>query len=118
MDGPAIPGITAAGVVTVVSKPDCRYCDMAKDDLATRGVAFRVVQWADVEGTPAGAALREAVKPKPLTFPQIFFGAERVDRGYQGLFELMESKGELFRRFLEEEKKVKTSPQLTLDADF
>jgi glutaredoxin len=106
--------ICAPGAVTVVSKPDCKWCALAKDDLAARGVPFREVQWADLDGAAAGAALREAVRPKPLTFPQIFVGAERVDRGYQGLFELME-RGDDFAKCLQRNG---VAPRLTLDADF
>lgn len=81
---------TSHGKITIVSKPDCKYCGFAKDDLRERGLEYVEVDWSSLVNTPSETELRDLVKPKPLTFPQIFIGKEHVPMGYQGLHAMME----------------------------
>ncbi len=76
--------------VTVVSKANCSYCDMAKEALTNAGVSFSVQSWEDM--TPEQqSGLRIAVGGSRVTFPQIFIGDHRVPNGCRGLIELIDA---------------------------
>ena len=68
-------------MLTVYSRPNCKYCDMAKNHLSTRNVQFNVI---DVDENPdAMQMLRDAGH---RSLPQIYKNGELfVVGGYEGL---------------------------------
>lgn len=72
-------------MITVYSKPQCPFCDRAKQLLESRGVEYTVI---DVSETPGA---REYLVAQGLrSVPQIYRGTTLIPGGYQGLAGLSE----------------------------
>lgn len=72
-------------MITVYSKPQCPFCDRAKQLLESRGVEYTVI---DVSETPEA---REYLVAQGLrSVPQIYRGTTLIPGGYQGLAGLSE----------------------------
>jgi len=67
-------------MIKVYSKPNCPYCDMAKQLLESRGVAYESI---DISvDTDARQMLMDAGF---RSVPQIYNGTQHIPGGYQGL---------------------------------
>ena len=72
-------------MITVYSKPNCPFCDRAKQLLESRGVEYQVI---DVTEQPEA---REYLLEQGLrSVPQIYRGTTLLQGGYQGLAGLSE----------------------------
>lgn len=72
-------------MITVYSKPQCPFCDRAKQLLESRGVEYTVI---DVSANPEA---REYLVDQGLrSVPQIYRGTTLIPGGYQGLAGLSE----------------------------
>jgi glutaredoxin len=72
-------------MITVYSKPQCPFCDRAKQLLESRGVEYTVI---DVSVTPE--AKEYLVDQGLRSVPQIYRGTTLIPGGYQGLAGLSE----------------------------
>ena len=72
-------------MITVYSKPQCPFCDRAKQLLESRGVKYTVI---DVSVTPE--AKEYLVGQGLRSVPQIYHGTTLIPGGYQGLAGLSE----------------------------
>ena len=72
-------------MITVYSKPQCPFCDRAKQLLESRGVKYTVI---DVSVTPE--AKEYLVGQGLRSVPQIYRGTTLIPGGYQGLAGLSE----------------------------
>jgi glutaredoxin len=72
-------------MITVYSKPQCPFCDRAKQLLESRGVKYTVI---DVSVTPG--AKEYLVDQGLRSVPQIYRGTTLIPGGYQGLAGLSE----------------------------
>ena len=66
--------------LTVYTKPDCPYCDMAKALLESKGVDYTTV---NVGSQPE--ARDYLIEQGLRSVPQIFNGTTLIQGGYQGL---------------------------------
>jgi glutaredoxin 3 len=67
-------------VLTVYSKNNCPFCDRAKQLLESKGVTYTEV---NIELDPES---RQMLLDKGLrSVPQIFYGYELIEGGFQGL---------------------------------
>jgi glutaredoxin 3 len=67
-------------MIKVYSKPNCQYCDMAKQLLESKGVAYEsidITQDTDARQMLVDAGFRSV--------PQIYKGTTHIPGGYQGL---------------------------------
>ena len=72
-------------MIKVYSKPQCPFCDRAKQLLESRGVEYTVI---DVSANPEA---REYLVAQGLrSVPQIYRGTTLIPGGYQGLAGLSE----------------------------
>lgn len=67
-------------MIKVYSKPNCQFCDMAKQLLESRGVAYESI---DVTLDPEARQL--LVDAGHRSVPQIYKGTTHIPGGYQGL---------------------------------
>lgn len=67
-------------MIKVYSKPNCPYCDMAKQLLESRGVAYESV---DISVDPD--ARQMLMDAGFRSVPQIYNGTHHIPGGYQGL---------------------------------
>jgi glutaredoxin 3 len=67
-------------MIKVYSKPNCQFCDMAKQLLESRGVAYEAI---DI--SVDSAARQMLVDGGFRSVPQIYKGTQHIPGGYQGL---------------------------------
>jgi glutaredoxin 3 len=67
-------------MIKVYSKPNCQFCDMAKQLLESKGVAYESV---DITEDPD--ARQMLVDAGFRSVPQIYNGTHHIPGGYQGL---------------------------------
>ena len=67
-------------MITVYSKPNCQFCDMAKQLLESRGVDY-----ASIDITLDPDARQMLVDAGFRSVPQIYNGTQHIPGGYQGL---------------------------------
>lgn len=67
-------------MITVYSKPNCQFCDMAKQLLESKGVDYVSV---DITLDPEARQL--LVDGGFRSVPQIYNGTQHIPGGYQGL---------------------------------
>jgi glutaredoxin 3 len=67
-------------MIKVYSKPNCQFCDMAKQLLESRGVAYESI---DISVDPD--ARQMLVDAGFRSVPQIYNGTHHIPGGYQGL---------------------------------
>ena len=67
-------------MIKVYSKPNCQFCDMSKQLLESRGVAYESI---DITQDPE--ARQMLVDAGFRSVPQIYNGTHHIPGGYQGL---------------------------------
>lgn len=67
-------------MIKVYSKPNCQFCDMSKQLLESRGVAYESI---DITQDPD--ARQMLVDAGFRSVPQIYNGTQHIPGGYQGL---------------------------------
>ena len=67
-------------MIKVYSKPNCQFCDMSKQLLESRGVAYESI---DISQDPD--ARQMLVDAGFRSVPQIYNGTTHIPGGYQGL---------------------------------
>jgi glutaredoxin len=67
-------------MIKVYSKPNCQFCDMSKQLLESRGVAYESI---DITQDPD--ARQMLVDAGFRSVPQIYNGTTHIPGGYQGL---------------------------------
>ena len=67
-------------MITVYTKDDCPFCDMAKALLESRGVEYRTVNVSE-----QSEARDFLVENGHRSVPQIFRGTTHIPGGYQGI---------------------------------
>lgn len=67
-------------MITVYSKPNCQFCDMAKKLLESKGVEYKSV---DISEDPE--ARQMLMDAGFRSVPQIYNGTQHLPGGYQGL---------------------------------
>ena len=67
-------------MITIYTKTDCQFCDMAKALLETRGVEYRTVNVSE-----QSEARDFLVENGHRSVPQIFRGTTHIPGGYQGI---------------------------------
>jgi glutaredoxin len=67
-------------MIKVYSKPNCQFCDMSKQLLESRGVAYESI---DITQDPD--ARQMLVDAGFRSVPQIYNGTHHIPGGYQGL---------------------------------
>jgi glutaredoxin 3 len=67
-------------MIKVYSKPNCPYCDMAKQLLESKGVAFEAVD-ISVDSEARQMLMDAGFR----SVPQIYNGTTHIPGGYQGL---------------------------------
>lgn len=67
-------------MITVYTKTDCQFCDMAKALLESRGVEYKTVNVSE-----QSEARDFLIENGHRSVPQIFRGTTHIPGGYQGL---------------------------------
>lgn len=67
-------------MITVYTKDNCPFCDMAKSLLETRGVEYRTVNVSE-----QSEARDYLIENGHRSVPQIFRGTTHIPGGYQGI---------------------------------
>ena len=67
-------------MITVYTKDNCPFCDMAKSLLETRGVEYRTVNVSE-----QSEARDYLIENGHRSVPQIFKGTTHIPGGYQGI---------------------------------
>jgi len=67
-------------MIKVYSKPNCQFCDMSKQLLESRGVAYE-----SIDITLDSDARQMLVDAGFRSVPQIYNGTTHIPGGYQGL---------------------------------
>jgi glutaredoxin 3 len=67
-------------MITIYTKTDCQFCDMAKALLESRGVEYRTVNVSE-----QSEARDFLVENGHRSVPQIFRGTTHIPGGYQGI---------------------------------
>lgn len=67
-------------MIKVYSKPNCQFCDMAKQLLESKGVAYESVD-ISVDSTARQMLMDAGFR----SVPQIYNGTQHIPGGYQGL---------------------------------
>ena len=67
----------------VYSKPDCPFCQLAKEEMRLRGIPYDEVNLTEVGKTAAEVTGRKDVK----TVPQIYIGGEYIG-GYEDTYDI------------------------------
>ena len=67
-------------MITIYTKTDCQFCDMAKALLESRGVEYRTVNVSE-----QSEARDFLIENGHRSVPQIFRGTTHIPGGYQGL---------------------------------
>jgi glutaredoxin 3 len=67
-------------MIKVYSKPNCQFCDMAKQLLESKGVAYESVDISVDQG-----ARQMLMDAGFRSVPQIYNGTHHIPGGYQGL---------------------------------
>ena len=67
-------------MITIYTKTDCQFCDMAKSLLESRGVAFNTINVSE-----KSEARDFLIENGHRSVPQIFRGTTHIPGGYQGI---------------------------------